>query len=349
MIAALVLATSIDAIFHDYEGTSPGASVLVIRDGEVVFRKSYGLADLETSTPATPQTNYRLASMTKQFTAMAVLGLGVLDDPITKFFPELPEQGIIVRQLLTHTSGLVDYEDVIPAGTSIPLKDFDVLWLLTQEEKTLFPPGTQWRYSNSGYALLALIVEKVSGQTFARFLHDHLFVPAGMQKTVAYEQGISTVSHRAYGYSAAAGFGPPNAPRSWRRTDQSLTSSVLGDGGIYSSIDDLARWVAWLDRNPLYREATKPRVLAGDSPAAGAAGSAAPIPSYGYGWFIGEKRGRRAIWHTGETMGFRNALLRWPEDRLTVIILTNRNEGHPIELALDVAESVTASSPTSAR
>jgi CubicO group peptidase (beta-lactamase class C family) len=321
VIAALVLATSMDAIFRDYDGKVPGASVLVIRDGEVVFRKSYGLADVEAGTPATPETNYRLASMTKQFTAMAVLGLRILDDPITRFFPELPEHGITVRQLLTHTSGLVDYEDVIPAGTSIPLKDFDVLWLLTQQEKTLFPPGTQWRYSNSGYALLALIVEKVSGQTFARFLHDNLFVPAGMKSTVAYEKGLSTIAHRAYGYSGAVGFSAPNP---WRRTDQSLTSAVLGDGGIYSSIDDLARWIAWLDRNSLDRDATTPHAKTPDA-------------SYGYGWFIGEKRGHRAIWHTGETIGFRNAVLRLPDEKLTVIILTNRNDGHPIELALDVA------------
>lgn len=318
-LAAVVLATSIDAIFHDYDGAVPGASVAVIRNGEVVYRKSYGLAVVETPTAAKPETNYRLASVSKHFTAMAILTLAdrrklSLDDRITKFFPEFPEHGITVRQMLTHTSGLLDYEDVMPAGTSIPLKDFDVLWILQQQEKTLFPPGSKWQYSNSGYALLALIVEKVSGQTFARFLHDNLFAPAGMKQTLAYEKGISTVANRAFGYS--------RENTEWKRTDQSLTSAVLGDGGIYSSIDDLARWYACLDKSPLYRDASAAHAKTDDA-------------SYGYGWFVGPDR----VWHTGETMGFRNAVLRIPEDGLTVIVLTNRNEGHPIELARAVAEA----------
>lgn len=326
-IAAVLLASGIDALFRDYQGTAPGASIVVIRDGEVVFRKAYGMAEVETGTPATPATNYRLASVTKQFTAMAVLLLAErgslsLDQRITSFFPEFPEHGITVRQLLTHTSGLVDYEDVIPDGTSIPLKDFDVLWLLQQQPKTLFAPGSEWRYSNSGYALLALIVEKVSGQTFARFLHDHLFVPAGMTHSLAYERGISTVSRRACGYSRAAGFAPADP---WRRTDQSLTSAVLGDGGIYSSVDDMTKWYAWLDRRPQYRDATSPHAQASDF-------------SYGYGWKIGQQHGKPAVWHTGESIGFRNAVLRFPGERLTVIILTNRNEGEPLQLALEVTK-----------
>jgi CubicO group peptidase (beta-lactamase class C family) len=312
-LAAIVLATSIDAIFRDYDGAVPGASVLVVRNGEVLFRKSYGLAEVEAGTKAAPETNYRLASMTKQFTAMSILTLAhrgklSLDDRITKFFPEFPEHGITVKQMLTHSSGLVDYEDVMPAGLTIPLKDFDVLWILQQQEKTLFPPGSKYQYSNSGYALLALIVEKVSGQTFARFLHDTLFVPAGMTHTLAYEKGISTVAHRAYGYS--------RDESGWKRTDQSLTSAVLGDGGIYSSIDDLARWYAWLDKSPLYKEASQRR-----------------FEDYGYGWFV--KDGE--VWHTGETMGFRNAVLRVPAEHLTIVVLTNRNEGHPIELARSIA------------
>jgi CubicO group peptidase (beta-lactamase class C family) len=314
--AALILAASMDAIFRDYNQGAGTASVLVMRGEDVVFRKSYGAG-------ATPESNYRLASMSKQFTAMAVLTLAhehklSLDDRITRFFPEFPELGITVRQMLTHTSGLVDYEDVIPAGTTIPLKDFDVLWLLQQQNRTLFPPGSKWQYSNSGYALLALIVEKVSGQTYPHFLHATLFEPAGMKHTLAYEKGISTVEKRMYGQPA----------------DQSLTSAVLGDGGIYSSVDDLAHWYAWLDHNPLYAEATVPRVRADQTGAAG------PPPSYGYGWFIGTQRGERAIWHTGESIGFRNAVLRLPDEHLTVIVLTNRNEGHPIELALDAAAAI---------
>ena len=321
IVMAVVLATAIDPIFQQYEHGPGTASVLVMRGDEVIFRKSYGEG-------ATPDSNYRLASVSKQFTAMSILTLAhrgklSLDDRITTFFPEFPELGITVRQMLTHTSGLVDYEDVMPAGTTIPLKDFDVLWILQQQNRTLFPPGSKWQYSNSGYALLALIVEKVSGQTYTKFLHDNLFHSAGMKATLAYEKGISTVPHRMYG----------------QPEDQSLTSAVLGDGGIYSSVNDLARWYAWLDKNPLYREATKPYVVAGD-PDRPADEVVRHHTSYGYGWFVGEQRGRKAIWHTGESIGFRNAVLRLPDERLTVIVLTNRNEGHPIELANDVAAAI---------
>lgn len=318
-LAAIVLATSIDAAFRDYDGNVPGASVVIVQNGKIVFRKSYGLAAVETPVKAAPDTNYRLASMTKQFTAMAILTLAhrgklSLDDRITKFFPEFPELGITVRQMLTHTSGLVDYEDVMPANLTIPLRDFDVLWILQQQNKTLFAPGSKWLYSNSGYALLALIVEKTSGQTFAHFLHDNLFAPAGMKHTIAYEKGMSTVEHRAFGYSREG--------EGWKRTDQSLTSAVLGDGGVYSSIDDLASWYAWLDKSALYKEASAKHADAESS-------------GYGYGWFVGPD----SVWHTGETAGFRNAVLRIPGDRLTVIVLTNRNEGHPIELARDIART----------
>jgi CubicO group peptidase (beta-lactamase class C family) len=302
-LAAVVLATTIDAMFRDFESGPGTASVLVMRGDEVVFRKSYGAG-------ATPSSNYRLASVTKQFTAMAVLTLAhrgklSLDDRITKFFPEFPELGITVKQMLTHTSGLVDYEDAMPPGTTIPLKDFDVLWILQQQNRTVFAPGSKFQYSNSGYALLALIVEKVSGQTFAHFLQEALFVPAGMQNTVAYEKGLSTVKNRMYG----------------QPEDQSLTSAVLGDGGIYSSVDDLAHWYQWLDKNPLYREATTKHA-----------------DEYGYGWFVGPD----SVWHTGETVGFRNAVLRVPAERLTVIVLTNRNEGHPIERARAIARSISS-------
>src|SRR5262249_40168200 len=155
--------------------------------------------------------------------------------------PELPAyaDAITVCHLLTHTSGLLDYEDLIPDGTTKQVHDIDALHLLANQTTTYFPPGTQYRYSNTGYAFLALIVERVSGQRFAEFLRTHIFEPAGMKNTVAFEEGISTVSNRSFGYSRDGS--------SWKRTDQSLTSAVLGDGGIYTSVDDLVHWIAWLE------------------------------------------------------------------------------------------------------
>ena len=319
----------IDTLLHDYSGEVPGASVIVVRDGKVVFRKSWGLANLEEHVAATPATHYRLASVTKQFTAAAILTLAdqkklSLDDSIRRWLPSLPPyaDSISIRHLLTHTSGLVDYEDVMPADTSTQLKDADVLRLLETQQSTYFAPGTSYRYSNSGYALLALIVEKASGRRFAGFLRESIFAPLGMSTTVAHEEGISSVVNRAYGYSLEG--------NAWRRTDQSLTSAVLGDGGIYTSVDELENWLRALDSGR-FAEASVPRV-----------GTDKPDVRYGYGWRISEHDGRRVISHTGESIGFRNALVRLPDQHLAVVVLTNRNDGHPYDIAMSVAAHFSA-------
>ena len=303
----------IDALMRDYDGPVPGASVLVIRDGRTVARRAFGLADAARGTPATPATNYRLASVTKQFTAAAILELAAegkltLDDPLRHWLPSLPAAAdpVTIRHLLSHTSGLVDYEDVIPEGTTEQLRDADVLRLLESENRTYFPPGTSYRYSNSGYALLALIVERASGQTFSAFLRDRIFTPLGMTGTAA----GSDVENRAYG-----------TPE-----DQSLTSAVLGDGGVYSSIDDLAKWDAAL-YDPKYEIAFIPRTRTDD-----------PNVEYGFGWRISRHRGQRMVWHSGETRGFRNVMLCFPGKRLTVIILTNRNDPEPYRTAIAIAD-----------
>ena len=323
----------IDALMRPYTGTVPGASVLVVRDGRPIFRRAYGLSNLEAATAAGPATNYRLASMTKQFTAAAILLLAEegrlsLGDPVRKWLPTLPAAAndITIRHLLTHTSGLIDYEDVMAEGTTKQLHDVDVLHLLESQNRSYFAPGTAYRYSNSGYALLALIVGRASGSDFASFLRDRIFRPLHMQTTVAFEDGISSVADRAFGYSLVN--------NAWQRTDQSLTSAVLGDGGIYSSIDDLAKWDAALYDSRLLRPeslrlAFTPQTKTDD-----------PAVQYGFGWRItGE-----SLWHSGETMGFRNVIVRFPAHRLTVMVLTNRDDSanrddpEPYFLALAIAK-----------
>lgn len=317
----------IDALMRDYDGAVPGASVLVIRDGEPVVRRAYGLADLERNIAATPATNYRLASVTKQFTAAAILLLAEdgrlqLDDRVRSWFPSLPEaaDAVTIRHLLTHTSGLIDYEDVMPAGLTVPLRDTDVLRLLEPQNRTYFAPGTGYQYSNSGYALLALLVERASGRSFASFLRTRIFQPLGMQNSVAREEGVSTVAHRAFGHSPADG--------SWKRTDQSLTSAVLGDGGIYSSIDDLAKWDAALYDQRLLRAESLRLAFTPATPT-----DKADV-QYGFGWRITGD----TLWHSGETIGFRNVIVRNPKRRLTVVILTNRNGPEPYRTALAIAK-----------
>ena len=321
------LQAQLDEIFKDYRGEVPGASVLIMQEGLPVVRRNYGLADLERKVKATAITNYRLASMTKQFTAAAILllmeqGKLKLDDPLRHWLPSLPEatQPITLRHLLTHTSGLIDYEDVIPEGTTRQVHDADVLRLLETQNRLNFAPGTAYRYSNSGYSLLSLVVARASGQDFATFLRDRIFQPLRMSRSVAYEEGVSTVAMRAYGYSFLNG--------AWKRTDQSLTSAVLGDGGIYSSVDDLARWDKAMTEGQLLKPATWKLAFTPATP------TDDPAVQYGFGWRItGE-----SLWHSGETMGFRNVIVRFPAQRLTVVVLTNRDEPEPYFLALKVAK-----------
>jgi CubicO group peptidase (beta-lactamase class C family) len=316
---------SIDEVMKEYDGAVPGASVLVLRDGRPVFERSYGLADVENGIAATPATHYRLASVTKQFTAAAILTLEAegklsLDESVRRQLPSLPSwaEPVTIRHLLTHTSGLVDYEDVIPPGTTRQLTDADVLHLLEQQPALDFPAGSRYRYSNSGYALLALIVERASATSFATYLHDAIFAPRGMATAVAHVEGVSIVPSRAFGTSRDGDH--------WKRTDQSLTSAVLGDGGIYASVDDLASWLRALEGGDFERTMT-PQVETDK-----------PEIRYGFGWRISSHDGRRMVWHTGETIGFRNALIRFPDERLAVVVLTNRNEGDPLQRALLIAD-----------
>jgi CubicO group peptidase (beta-lactamase class C family) len=318
---------SIDALMRSYDGEVPGAAVLVSRHGKPLVVRTYGFANLEERTPVTASTNFRLASVTKQFTAAAILLLAEdgnlgLDDRIRRWLPSLPVavDAVTIRHLLSHTSGLVDYEEVIPRETTVQLRDADVLRLLEGEARTYFVPGVSYRYSNSGYALLALIAEQASGASFSALLRERIFLPLGMEGTVAFEHGTSTVPHRAFGYSSNDG--------RWIRNDQSITSAVLGDGGVYTSIEDLAKWDAALhDERLLSAESLRLAFAA-------ATGTDRPDVSYGYGWRITGP----TVWHSGETRGFRNVIIRNRETGLTVVVLTNRNASPPRPLALALAK-----------
>jgi CubicO group peptidase (beta-lactamase class C family) len=245
-----------------------------------------------------------------------------LDDPVRKWLPSLPSAAdpVTIRHLLSHMGGLIDYEDVIPPQLTNQLHDADVLRILESQDRTYFEPGKGYRYSNSGYALLALIVGKASGKDFASFLRQRIFIPLQMTATVAYEDGVSTVADRAFGYSQADG--------AWKRTDQSQTSAVLGDGGIYSSVDDLAKWDAALYDNRLLskesRDLAFTPVTATDD----------PDVQYAMGWRITGD----TLWHSGESLGFRNVIVRYPRQHLTVILLTNRNDPEPYRTALAIGK-----------
>jgi len=323
-------AQAIDRLFSRYNRPgAPGAAVAVIDHGRVAFLRTYGLADLETATRVTEWTNFRLASLTKPFTAMAIMllirdGRLTLDERVADVLPDFPAYGreIRIRHLLTHTSGLRAYQDFVPGSSTRHVKDRDVLALLGRTDTLLFPPGSAFRYGDSGYAILALVVETVSGQPFAAFMRDRIFTRAGMMSTVVWEPGISAVRNRALGYApTASGF---------RLADHSNTSTVLGDGGIYSSVRDLVAWDRALDERTLIdarlqQLAWTPAALADGTPT-----------HYGLGWFIERAADGTRVFHRGDTSGFSNFIVKYPERKQTLLVLTNRRGGAATDLAATI-------------
>jgi len=345
-------AAQVDAIFAPLASDkTPGLAVLVCKDGRTVFQSGYGVRELRTMKKIDAVTDFRLASFTKQFTAMAVMLLvhdGKLhyDQPLTEIFPDFPEyaRAITVRHLLTHTSGLTDYEDAMDAHQWTPqhqIQDEEVLKLLKRQTSPRFAAGTSWVYSNSAYVLLGLIVARVSGEPFGAFLEDRIFKPLRMSNTLAYRNGNNTVPNRAYGHSATGG--------EFVETDQSSTSATLGDGGVYSNLVDLAKWDAALQHHTLLGE---PEMSVALTPIKLADGGQTNWPStpggdnlnpgkpvaYGFGWFLDPYRRHPRMWHTGSTRGFRTVIERFPANKLTVVVLCNRTDLDAAALALQAAD-----------
>lgn len=324
---------NINRLFADYNiSDKPGAAVMVIKNGEIIFQKGYGLANVESNLPVTAATNFRLASVTKQFTAMSILMLIdrdqlKLETTLKEVFPDFPDYGsnITIKNLLQHTSGLIDYEDLIPDTATVQVKDKNILELMMKTDSTYFQPGRHHRYCNTGYALLALTVEKISSKPFRDFLVSNIFKPLGMDYTLAFENNINEVKNRAYGYSINNNI--------VEFTDQSITSAVLGDGGIYSSLNDLYKW----DR-ALYTQKLIDKKYLDQSWKKGMTNSGVEFP-YGYGWRLGKYNNADVVYHTGSTKGFRNVIYRIPENKFTIVILTNRDSG-PESSALDLAHQM---------
>jgi CubicO group peptidase (beta-lactamase class C family) len=352
------LGNKIDRIFSESTGNSwPGAALLVRKNGQTLFQRGYGVRELRTRMAIDAQTNFRLASCTKQFTALATMLLvrdGKLryDERLRDVFPDFPKYGqfITIRNLLNHTSGLPDYEelmDLAPPGKSSPwtetrqIQDAQVLALLETQKSGKFVPGTQWSYSNSGYVVLGLVVAKASGMAFADFLRHRIFQPLKMNHTLAYMKGMNEVPNRAYGHSKESGV--------FKETDQSATSATLGDGGVYSNLEDLALWDDALAHHTLLSAAemqpaltpvklgdgSQPHWASGPGDADPQVG--APV-SYGFGWFLDPYQDHARSWHYGDTIGFKTAIERFTENNLSIIVLCNRSDLDPQALASKVAD-----------
>jgi len=333
---------------------APGLAVLVKREGRVLIEAGYGVRSLAGQEKIDAHTNFRLASLSKQFTAMAVMLLvhdGRLryEEKLTEIFPEFPAYGktISVRNLLDHTSGLPDYEELMERaekerGTrwtaARQIRDDEVLTLLEQTDHGKFPPGTNWEYSNSGYVVLGLIVAKRAGESFGEFLHQRVFAPLKMSSTLLFENGKNEVPDRAYGHSLKNG--------ALKETDQSPTSATQGDGGVYSNLADLSRWDDALRNHTLLGEADfAPAVTPRALPAGAERKLAEDVPAalrgqargYGFGWFLDLEDAHPLMWHYGDTVGFKSVILRYTRDQITVIVLSNRSDLDPAALALESA------------
>ena len=323
------------------EGAQPGAAVLVGRDGDVLYSGGYGLADVAAGTAIDADTNFRLGSVSKQFVAMAIMILAeddqlTLDDPVADYLPELSRfPRITVRKLLTHTGGLPEYYDEIERRFAGQRPDNeDAVATFADWGEAQFQPGERHQYSNPGYDMLALIVARVSGESFAEFLHDRVFAPLGMTRSFVAQYSGSwppgpddavtpEIPNRAVGYSRAEG--------SFVVHDDHMLNSIVGAGGVFSTVGDLHRW-----DQALYTEQLVSQASLDEAFTSGVLNNGESF-GYGFGWGLDEHRGNRRISHGGSWVGFRTNIARHPDDGLTVIILTNLSSRNPAELSNELA------------
>ena len=327
----------IDAIFAPWAGPDgPGCAVSVIEGGDIVLARGYGAANLEYGIPITPASVFHVASVSKQFTALAVALLadeGRLswDDDIRRHVPELPDHGvpITLRHLAQHTSGVRDQWSLLQMagwrwGGDV-ITQGDVLDLLTRQTALHFRPGTEHLYSNSGYTLLAVAVERVSGQTLRAFTDERIFGPLGMARTAFRDDHTLLVPDRAYAYEADGAGG-------YRLSIPDF--AVVGASSLFTTVEDLARWnrnfrTGEIGGRDVVRQIQETTTLA----------SGAQV-SYAYGLVHGTHRGRRTVGHGGTDAGYRSEFLRFPEEDMAVAVLCNVRTTDPARLARDVADTV---------
>ena len=300
-----------------YQRGQFNGSIVVAVSGRVIYRNSFGEANFASHEKLTPEVLSCIASVSKQFTAMTIMMLAEqhkinYDDLVSKYFPELGRYAddITIRHLLTHTSGIPDVGDL---GIDHPrLTNDEVLRTLVKLVSLRFEPGTKYSYTNTGYILLSMIVERVSGQPYRIFLADNILNPLGMSNTFLYDGAPPKPKPVAIGYSQ---FGKVYG----------YDSLTTGDGGMYSTIADLLKWDQALYTEQLVRQATIVEAFTPYKVKEGAS-------TYGFGWNISESEGKKRVWHTGNTGGYRAFIGRQLTDKVTVIMLTNKGNSQRMEI-----------------
>lgn len=354
------LDTMLSGIFPDNE---PGAAVLVLRGGETVFEKCYGLADLQTGEKITPETSFNIASVSKQFTAVAVLqlcsqGLLSLDDEVKMHFPEYTDpiwDGVCIRHLLSHSSGLPDARGGIPRELKLEGSDALALSYLDTLSFVNFPPGTQYEYINPTFVLLGKLVERVSGEPFEDYMREHIFTPAGMERT-CYFAPDRDIPSMAHGYEYADVENMPEertataddgSPKDWYEYDygEETFFATRPDGGIYTSVRDFAKWEDALMRAAVVDSALLAQAWGPHTKVSGSAFSDyqnRPGTWYGYGWFIEPQgfEGQPLIYHTGDNGGFKILAARIPSEQELILVFSNRADWDRYGLLQDIIKTI---------
>jgi CubicO group peptidase (beta-lactamase class C family) len=326
--------SKVDALFARWDRSdSPGAAVAVVKTGEILHIKGYGMADLEHDAPITPQTVFHVASVSKQFTAFGVLLLAEagrlsLDDDIRKYLGEVPDLGslITIRQLILHTSGLRDQWDLAQmAGWRMDdvITQAQILKLVARQRALNFAPGAEHRYCNTGYTLLAEIVGRVGGKPFPEWMKDHVFDPLKMDRTLFYDDHERIVKNRAYSYQSGGETGHKKAV---------LNYANVGATSLFTTASDLTRWIANLDNPQVGGPAVVARMCE-----PGTLASGKPL-DYACGLFVDQYRGLHRIGHSGGDAGYRSYVGRFPDQGLGVIVLSNLASLDAMGQAMSVAE-----------
>ncbi len=324
---------AVDRVFSEYDDINkPGAAVAVVKDGKIVFKKGYGAANLEYDIPVTTSTIFHIASVSKQFTAFSVLLLAedgklAFDDDIRKYIPEVPDFGktITLRHLASHTSGLRDQWNLLAmAGWRLDdvITKEQVLKLVAAQKELNFEPGEEYVYCNTGFTLLAEVVSRVSGQTFAEFTRERIFDPLGMSNTLFYDDHEKIVKNRAYSYYANDGTFKKSV----------LSYANVGATSLFTTVEDLSLWAmnfqeAEVGNSSIMEQMNTLARLNNGETFGGA-----------YGQFFNEYKGKRQIQHSGGDAGFRSYLGRFPDQGIAVSVFSNYGGSNPIALALSVAD-----------
>jgi CubicO group peptidase (beta-lactamase class C family) len=330
----IYLKKRVDSLFARWDKpNSPGCALGVIKDGEFIYRRGYGMANLENDIPINASSVFDVGSVSKQFTAACIVLLSQqgklsLGDDVRKYIPELPDYGktITIRHLLMHTSGLRDYSELMDlAGYQLEevTTTRDALGILVRQKALNFEPGEEWLYSNSGFFLAAVIVERVSGQSMQRFAQENIFGPLGMTATMYLDNHTALVPHRATGYGPREGGGFQINMSNWEQT---------GDGSIQTSVEDLLRW----DGN-FYTPKVGGQDLIDQLLTRGLLNSGGKL-HYALGLDVGTYRGLDIVEHGGGWAGYRAELIRFPKQRFSVVLLCNLATIKPFPLAENVAD-----------